>query len=550
MASMVRRDVLGWMTLGACAPWLAGCSSLGAAAGPADSQPVDLLYIADTLDARLPGRPVVPATRLGPATRIGQAPWITGPNARFRQADGSQLDGLLDASLSEGVQTGGYAVLGAVLQLLRDEAGHENSLTLENGQCWNGSGLAYLTRGLSGVQGSQLLGSEVRVSSDERVLWPEQCQGLYQQFGHPVLGAGLASASAQRLATPGMQVFRRGGVRIAVVGITDPYARDQQGSLKQWLHSLQPVLTQAREEADLVVALADVGTGPGFWLAERLSQVDLMLCARGQDLWPQPVEILQSSGKRVPVVLGGTRASGAFRIRCQAQAGQWRFDARFFPAQASALDASAQAHAQRLQPRLQQQRAAHAAWLDQPLAKAPENLWRRDVRAGSWDRLLHQALAREPKSAVLLPGLRYDSPLARGQMITREHLISLSASYPAPVVDVPAQQVRQVLENGAEQLFGEPLLLDNSQDLPRWLGQPWQVTYSPGGKRVSEFAEPVGTCRTFGLGFAADAGQPLWQHLEGWLREQPADWQLAPLQLPEVRYVQGHPGWHPRSLLS
>ncbi len=312
MASMVRRDVLGWMTLGACAPWLAGCSSLGAAAGPADSQPVDLLYIADTLDARLPGRPVVPATRLGPATRIGQAPWITGANARFRQADGSQLDGLLDASLSDSVQTGGYAVLGAVLQRLRDEAGHENSLTLENGQCWNGSGLAYLTRGLSGVQGSQLLGSEVRVSSDERVLWPEQCQGLYQQFGHPVLGAGLASASAQRLATPGMQVFRRGGVRIAVVGITDPYARDQQGSLKQWLHSLQPVLTQAREEADLVVALADVGTGPGFWLAERLSQVDLMLCARGQDLWPQPVEILQSSGKRVPVVLGGPGPAARF----------------------------------------------------------------------------------------------------------------------------------------------------------------------------------------------------------------------------------------------
>ena len=550
MVSVVRRDVLGWMTLGACAPWLAGCSSLGAAAGPADSQPVDLLYVADTLDARLPGRPVVPATRLGPATRIGQAPWITGVDARFRHADGGRLDGLLDAAQSDTEQTGGYAVLGALLQRLRDEAGQDNSLTLENGQCWNGSGLAYLTRGLSGVQGSQLLGSDVRVSSDERVLWPEQCQGLYQQFGGPVLGAGLAGDIAQRLAIPGVRVLRRGGVRIAVVGITDPYARDQKASLKQWLQSLQPVLAQARAEADLVVALADVGTGPGFWLAERLSQIDLMLCARGQDLWPQPVEVLQSSGKRVPVVLAGTRASGAFRIRCQAQAGHWRFDARFFPARDAALDAAGQVHAQQLRQRLHQQRAAHAGWLDQPLARAPENLWRRDVRAGSWDRLLHQALAVEPDSAVLLPGLRYDSPLDRGQMITREHLISLSASYPAPVVDVPAQQVRQVLENAAEQLFGEPLLLDNSQDLPRWLGQPWQVTYSPGGKRISEFAEPVGTCRTFGLGFASNAGQPLWQHVEGWLREQPIDWQLAPLQLPEVRHVQGHPGWHPRSLLS
>ena len=550
MASMVRRDVLGWMTLGACAPWLAGCSSLGAAAGPADSQPVDLLYIADTLDARLPGRPVVPATRLGPATRIGQAPWITGANARFRQADGSQLDGLLDASLSDGVQTGGYAVLGAVLQRLRDEAGHENSLTLENGQCWNGSGLAYLTRGLSGVQGSQLLGSEVRVSSDERVLWPEQCQGLYQQFGHPVLGAGLAADTAKGLGIESVAFFKRGGIRIAVVGVTDPYARDQQASLKQWNDSLQPVLDRARADADLVIALADVGTGPGFWMAERLPQVDLVLCARGQDLWPQPVDVMQASGKRVPVVLGGTRASGAFRIRCQKAAGEWQFSARFHPALAGALSAQDQLEAQRIRQLTQQQRAAHAVWLDQPLALAPENLWRRDVRGGSWDRLLHMALAEQPDSAVLLPGLRYDSPLDQGQPITREHLISLTASYPAPVVSVSARQVPRVLENAAEQMFGEPLLLDNSQDLPRWFGEPWQVTYSAGGKRVNGVGEPTGQCRTFGLGFDAQAGQPLWQHLEAWLRERPANWQIAPLQLPHMRYVQGHPGWHPREQAS
>ncbi len=546
MASMARRDVLGWMTAGAMAPLLSACSSLQYKGPVASGSYVDLLYVADTLDARQPGKPVVPATHLGPATRIGQAPWITGANARVHAPDQTSINGLLDASLSQHIETGGYPVLGALLQRLRSEAGEGNSLTLENGQCWNGSGLAYLTQGKSGVQGSALLGTEVRVSSDERLLWPQQCAGLYRQFGHPVLGADLAADVGQRLGTEAVAFFRRGGIRIAVVGITDPYARDQKLSLKQWHDSLQPTLERARADADLLIALADVGTGPGIWLAERLSQIDMVLCARGQDLWPQPVEIMQASGKRVPVVLGGTRASGAFRIRCQQSAGQWQFTARFHPALESTLSAADQAQAQHIRQIIQQQRAAHAGWLDEPLARAPENLWRRDVRGGSWDRLLHEALAERPDSSVLLPGLRYDSPLAQGQMITREHLISLTGSYPAPVVNVPAKQVPRVLENVAEQMFGDMLLLDNSQDLPRWMGQPWEVTYSAGGKRVSGVSEPAGQCRTFGLGFDAQAGQPLWQHLEAWLRERSVDWRIAPLHLPKMRYVQGHPGWHPR----
>lgn len=143
----------------------------------------------------------------------------------------------------------------------------------------------------------------------------------------------------------------------------------------------------------------------------------------------------------------------------------------FFPAFEQQLAPAAQLRVAQLQAQLRQQRAGHAAWLDQPLARAPQALWRRDTRGGSWDCLLHQALADDSSMPVLLPGLRYDYPLAAGAAITREHLISLTGGYPAPVVEAPARQVEQVLENAAEQLFGDPLLLDNSQDLPRWQGQ-------------------------------------------------------------------------------
>lgn len=546
MASSVRRrEVISWMGIGALAPLLGACSAFPGQGGGNAS--VDLLYVADTLDARQPGLPVVPATRLGPVSHLGRAPWMTGTSASLAHP---HLAPLLDANQASTLQVGGYAVLAALLEQLRGEAGQGNSLTLENGQGWNGSGLAYLTQGESGPQGSQLLGSEARVSSDERVLWPQRSAALYRQSSAVTLGAGLADQQRKTLGLEPLHVFERGGARIAVVGVTDPYAQDQKASLKQWYQALLPTFEQARREADLVVALADVGTGPGLWLAERVAEIDVLLCARGQDLWPTPVQATQASGRRIPVLFAGCRGSGAFRLRCQQVAGQWQFDGRFFPAFSQQLSPAAQLRASQLQAQLRQQRAGHAAWLDQPLARAPQALWRRDTRGGSWDRLLHQALAGDSSLPVLLPGLRYDYPLAAGEPITREHLISLTGGYPAPVVEAPARQVEQVLENAAEQLFGDPLLLDNSQDLPRWQGQAWGVSYSPQGKRITGLDPVQGMCRTFGLQFETQAGEPLWQRVEAWLGRQQPGWQLAALQLPEVRYVQGHPGWHPRQVVS
>lgn len=522
---------------GAALPLLGGCAS-GSKRPAASTSRLDLLYYADTLDARAPGLAVVPQTRLGSATRTGQAPWLTGPDARAAFPAQAGYAPLLDAALGP-VETGGYAVLGALLERLRNESGPHNCLTLENGQCWNGSGLAYLTHGGAGVQGSELLGAEVRVSSDERVLWPQQAAGLYRQWGRPVLGAGLKTPGVQSIAR-----FERAGVQIAVVGIPDPYALDQSATLSQWFDALRLSLDEARKQADLVIALADVGTGPGMWLAERLEQVDLLLCARGQDLWPRQIDVRQASGRQVPLILAGNRACGAFRIRCHSTAQGWQFDSIFHPAFASTLDAQGLQAAAGLQATLTAQRVSHAGWLDQPLAKAPEPLWRRDVRAGSWDRLIHQALAENyADGGVLLPGLRYDVPLRKGQTITREHLLCLTGSHPAAVREAPAGQLQRVLENAAEQLFGSLAMLDNSQDLPRLLGQPWQVAYSPAGHRVSGL-EPLQQVRTFTLGPMAD-GEPLWQRLEAYLRNQPADWQLAEWSLPHMSFVQGHPGWHP-----
>lgn len=560
-----RRQLLGWLGAGLAAPLLGGCaaatgprpSTSPALPGGASGPTLELLYFADTLDRREPSRAWLPDINLGPATRLGSAPWLTGNSApaQLSAAAGTSF-ALLDATsnpASVAAPSGGYAALAALLASLRQQ--HPQALTLENGQCWNGSGLAHLTRGRSGVDGSRLLGAEVRVSSDERLLWPEQTAALYRDAALPVLGATLDSARQQALGVSGWTLFRRAGVRVAVVGATDPHASDEQGSLKEWYERLASSVQQARREADLLILLADVGTGPALWLAERLDGVDLILAARGQDLWPQLLSPRNPQGVPVAVCLPGCRGLGAFSIQARAQAGGWQFEARFIAADEATLSTEAQALLPALRQQLQQQRAPHAAWLDQPLARAPALLWRRDLFGGGWDRLIHQALAEGFDGEVVLPGLRYDLPLAPGEWITRDHLFALTGSYPAPVqtLDASVENLTELLEQRADEAFSEPLLLDTSRDLPRLLAADYRLSYvAARGQRIDALQMDSGrrhfSARTFAL--QATEGTPLWQHLERYLRAQPLDWQLGALRRPQVAFVEGHPGWHPRVLHS
>lgn len=303
----------------------------------------------------------------------------------------------------------------------------------------------------------------------------------------------------------------------------------------------------------LLVVLADVGSGPGLWLAERLEEADLLLCARGQDLWPELIPVMRGSGRPLPVCLPGCRGVGIFEIRCRGGRDGWRLDAVFHPVQAErVLDrALLESH----QRQLAVARAPHAGWLDQRLARAPVDLWRRDLLGGSWDALIAAALGGGDAQPVLLPGLRYDQPLRRGDWITREHLIALCGGHEATVLDLPtsADGLRTLLEEAADNRFGEPLLLDNSQDLPRLTGVQWTCRYgAPRGQRIGPVQAPLGTsftCRTFALGRELGAGEALWQRLEAFLRARPADWGLAPLPVPRLEFVEGHPGWHPLAAL-
>lgn len=533
---------------------LGGCaitpSTAPSSPRPPATASVDLLYFADTLDARSPSPAIRRATHLGPAGYPGHPPWLTSASANTVAGPLEPAVRRLVTGAASGEEppVGGLALMAARLATLRASLGEARTLTLENGQCWNGSGLCHLTRGAAGLAASQLMGAEARVSSDERLLWPTRAAGLYRDFPGQVLGTLDGERNPGSIIKP-LALFDRGGARIAVVGVTDPHAFDERRTLDTWFDEVRQRAAEARQQADLVVLLADTGTGPGLWLAERLEDADLLLCARGQDFWPSLIEVRQASGRPLPVCLPGCRGSGIFQITCRGGSQRWEIAARFHPIAPDSIDAATRQQAARLQPVLDRARTPYAGWLDAPLASAPAWLWRRDTVGGSWDGLLLDAMQRHTGAEVALsPGWRHDVVLPPGSPITRDHLITLTGSHEARIVELSTDQgdLHALLERAADHCFGTPLLLDDALDLPRLKGVEWTCRYTSDTGRRIDLARVTGNrLATWSHRPEAAGGDSLWQVMEAFLADQPEAWSLPALPGPTLRFVDGHPGWHP-----
>jgi hypothetical protein len=537
---------------------VAGCATPVARSGRSISpgQRVDLLYLADTLESLQPTRVAAPATYLGPADLLGEAPWATANGvATLARSPMPGWQTRCVPSQAARRYTAGLGPLAARLERLRATLGSDRTLTLENGQCWSGSGLGHLANGRTGVASSHLLASDARVSSDERVLWPGQVAGLYRQYDRPVLGSLEPSVAGVVPATH----FERGGARIAVIGATDPHAFDESRNLDSWYQALATSAAQAAERADLVILLADTGSGPARWLAERLPDIDLVLAARSLDFWPELIEVSHQAGHRVPLCLPGSQGLGCYQLSCISDREGWRIESRFHSMDGEGADPAERERGQQLQARFDALRAPYAAWLDLPLATAPGWLWRRDSVGGSWDGLIAAALADGSAPAgetphSLLPGLRYDALVAPGEAITRDHLLRLTGGYAARVanLELDSSDLQRLVEQGVDNSLGAPLIINTSHDLPRLLGSDWQLRYGAGlGERVRIDGAPgTHTWQTFSVNPRIAAGEPLWQRMERYLVAHATALPLPERPNLEARYLDGHPGWHPEARLT
>ena len=253
-----------WIAGSAVVLWLAGSSSVLPAARSAEdgSRSITLLYIAD-LHAQLE------------------------PHAELFWRGGHD----------ETTTAGGVARIARAVEAIRRERPGQ-VFFMDAGDTIPGSAAAAWTEGRVVVAPLNALKLDLGIPGNWEVVYGA---GVLEQrareFRHPLIAANIRDATTRKLIFPPYLVKEVGGVRIGVIGFTDPDVPERQppsyskGLIFEGAEVLPPVIEELRhrEKVDLVILLNHVGLPKAIGLAETLKGVDLVLSGDTHERTYQPI---------------------------------------------------------------------------------------------------------------------------------------------------------------------------------------------------------------------------------------------------------------------
>ena len=236
-------------------------------------------------------------------------------------------------------KTGGFAYIKTLLDNLRDQAGgKQNTLTIDGGDLWQGSGTSLWTRGVDMVEASNLLGLDVMVGHweftyrenevlsnvalfkgdfigqnvrvKEDALFGDEYAALTEKYD----GRGLYDEDTGHAFRPYV-IKEVNGLRIAVVGQAFPRTANAnpQEFFPDWSFGLREddmielvKDIRATEKPDAVVLLSHNGMDVDIKMAERVPGLNAVFGGHTHDGVPKPLEIKNVEGHTCLVTNAGS----------------------------------------------------------------------------------------------------------------------------------------------------------------------------------------------------------------------------------------------------
>jgi S-sulfosulfanyl-L-cysteine sulfohydrolase len=549
-----RRDLLKLTGVAA----LAG--SLPRAARSADGGVYDLerfgnariLHITDTHAQLLPGYFREPSVNLGIGLMAGQPPHLVGRafldrfGIKAESADAYAFTSLdFEKSAARFGKLGGYAHLKTLIERLRGEAGSRNSLLLDGGDAWQGTGLANALRGTDMVEAANLLGIEAMTGHWEFTYGEDVLRDNLTRFKGEFLAQNVflteeAAFNGARAFDPASgRVFKPatikevGGYRVAVIGQAFPYVpiAHPKRFTPDWTfgireQELQALIDSLRstEKADAVLLLSHNGMDVDLKLASRVRGLDVILGGHTHDAIPQPVAVTNAGGTTL-VTNAGSNGKFVGVVDLDLAKGRVR-DVRYrlFPVFSELLKPDAEMAA--LIDRIRSSQVA--AWSTK-IATTDRLLYRRDNFAGTVDQMICAALRREFDAEIALsPGFRWGASFLPNQPFTMEDVLAETAiTYPETYVSkLTGSELKGTLEDVCDNLFNPDPYYQQGGDMVRIGGLTYSCTPSEAiGRRISDLKldngraiEPNKRYTVAGwAGINAQQGKPVWDVLAGYL---------------------------------
>jgi S-sulfosulfanyl-L-cysteine sulfohydrolase len=517
---------------------------------------VRLLHFTDCHAQLLPVYYREPNVNLGFGDALDRPPHLVGdallqyagvePGTKFAHAI-SYLD-FTEAARRFG-KAGGFAHLSTLISQLREEAGPGNSLLLDGGDTWQGSGTAYWTRGRDMVGACNLLGVDVMTGHWEFTYGDDEVlQNIDDFAGEFVAQNVLLTDEAVFDGAPAFDeatghVFRPytlrqvGGRNIAIIGQAFPYTPIANPSrfIPDWTFGirageLQSLVDSIRATAkpDAVVLLSHNGMDVDIKLAGVVSGIDAILGGHTHDGMPQPVIVSNASGKTIVTNAGSNGKFLAVLDLDFGPAGVRDFRYRLLPVFANLLPADPEMTAY-----IDEVRAPYLEALGEPLAVTEQLLYRRGNFNGTFDQVICDAQRAVGDAQIALsPGFRWGTSVLPGDTVTMERVMDQTCiTYPETYVqEMTGEQLKAVLEDVADNLFNSDPFYQQGGDMVRTGGLDYVCEpLADFGQRISAMTLDDGTPVEAGKSYRVAGwarvgsqapGPPIWDVVATYLRDR------------------------------
>jgi sulfur-oxidizing protein SoxB len=528
---------------------------------------VRLLHFTDCHAQLLPVYFREPNVNLGIGQAKGRAPHVVGkaflehfgiPGGGARAHAFTYLD-FVEGCRRYG-KVGGFAHLATLVKKLRAEAGDGNSLLLDGGDTWQGSGTAYWTKGQDMVDACKLLGVDCMTGHWEFTYGEERVREIVENEldGHmDFLCHNVVDSEFEEPVFEPYAIKDVGGHKVAVIGQAFPYTpiANPRYKIPNWSFGIrdehaQEMVDEARDQgAEVVVLLSHNGMDVDLKMASRVTGLDAILGGHTHDGMPSPT-VVENPGGKTLVTNAGSQGKflGVLDFEVKNK-GVSDFRYRLLPVFSNLLEPDAEMAAF-----VEQVRKPYLGKLNEKLAVADQALYRRGNFNGSFDQVIVDALMKVKQAdTAFSPGFRWGTTVLPGQDITMEHVMDQTGlTYPkVTLTEMTGSTIHTIMEDVCDNLFNKDPYYQQGGDMVRVGGIDYVLDPSQAiGKRITEIhigGRPMEPKKTYKVaGWASVQPQPdelddIWDVVATYLREA-GTVHLDRINTPKLKNVKGNPG--------
>ena len=467
-------------------------------------------------------------------------------------------------------KVGGFAHLASLVKQLRSAVADNQSLLLDGGDTWQGSGTALKTNGMDMVGACNLLGVDIMTGHWEFTYQDQQVLQNISAFNGEFIAQNV-NATEEALfdgaevydedsghVFPPYTIKQLANSRIAVIGQAFPYTpvANPKRFIPDWTFGindgeLQSLVNEIRDthKPDAVVLLSHNGADVDIKMASSLTGIDVILGGHTHDGIPNALEIKNAGGITLVTNAG---SNGKFLGVMDLDIKQGRvhnYQYKLLPIFSNLIQAD-----EEMQAYIEKVRAPYMDWLSEELGTTESTLYRRGNFNGTFDQLICDALRQQNDAQISLsPGFRWGTTLPVNNTITMEHVLDQTCmTYPETYRrKMSGKNIKLILEDVCDNLFNPNPYYQQGGDMVRLGGMDYTCNPSESiGNRISNMTLDNGTTiedekNYIVAGWATvnekAPGPPVWEQVASYIKNQNSV-KIDKLNTPKLIGVKNNPG--------